>query len=241
MFFYLSSSSLNFLKALYKFYRSGSAEKAGLFPGKDFVLLNFASEFSETIDGKTNVVSGESVMLGLFLYLDKTKTREPLKQVHGDINQQIKGIKGRRALERVSIYNKILPDSGYHITPVSNIYWKYHREPFASFKGNISFANNYSYIHNAYYVKEGANYFKEPEKVYQNNETKLSKEIKEIKNFINQTKKELENVPTREFVNMEIQRHLEGQMDIVRLTDHVYSELKRRIRLERERRGLYAG
>ncbi|NOY64101.1 MAG: hypothetical protein GXO97_01675 [Nitrospirae bacterium] len=77
-------------------------------------------------------------------------------------------------------------------------------------------------------------------KLYFNNMHNFNEEIKELKKLILQTRGEMENVPSKEFIRRELERNAVRHFDIKEVTDRVYSELTRRIRLERERRGLYA-
>ncbi|HHN64077.1 MAG TPA: hypothetical protein ENK09_01785 [Nitrospirae bacterium] len=233
-------SPLNILKGRIEFSKSEIGSKGGLFFNKEFVVINSLSGPFKTIDRREKLSFSSNVIMNFFKHLE-SKTHERLNQFEVKKSEGIIGIKDQKVLNMAFSYNKVSAYSGHYIRPITYIFRKHHIKPVTSFKGDISYVSKHSNIQNAYHIKKGANYFKESEIVYQNNDTVLSKEIKEIKNFIIKTKNELENLPTREFVNREIEKHLNGKLNLMHITEHVYSELKRRIRLERERRGLYAG
>ncbi len=70
----------------------------------------------------------------------------------------------------------------------------------------------------------------------------LREEITEIKNLIHETRKQVQdNVVSKEKMTQVVSKTIEGSVDINLIADQVYSEIARRIKLERERRGLYAG
>jgi len=80
-----------------------------------------------------------------------------------------------------------------------------------------------------------------PEILFLNNTERFQKEIHETRKVVLETRKELqEKVMSRHSIKEEIEHYVNNRFDINRIVDQVYSELTRRIRLARERRGFYA-
>lgn len=71
---------------------------------------------------------------------------------------------------------------------------------------------------------------------YFRNQRKIEQEVEEIKKIVVETKASV--TATNHFSPKDWDRAIKQQLDINRISDHVYQNIERRIRIERERRGL---